>query len=498
MNTPVDFVAVDMGSSNVRLFLCRWNGVRFWLEEVHRFDNAPVELMDSLYWDMLRIWSEIKIGLARCAAESKFSLTSIGVESWGIDFGLLDAAGELLNHPHCYRDRRTEGMPELVFAQVPLRQIFERTGLMFWQINTLYHLYSMKQADDPRLEIAHTYLMTPDLVNFWLTGERCAEFTIATTTQFFNWRARDWDRDLLARLGIPTHFLPPIIEPGTVVGSVREAVAREVGFAQPVRVVAPGGHDTACAVAGVPDMDAHSAFISSGTWSILGIEVDQPVLSDEAFRLGFTNEGGVGGKYLFIKNITGLWLLQEARRQWSREGVDFDWQTLVTLAEAAPPFAVLIEPDAPEFLSPSDMLAALRAYCARTGQPLPDGQGAVVRCFLESLALKYRWAVEALERASRRQVQSLRVVGGGSQNRLLCRYTADATRRVVYAGPVEATAFGNVMMQAIAAGHLASIDLGRQVVAASVQVDRYAPELHADWAGAYDRFRALMALEERG
>jgi len=383
-------------------------------------------------------------------------------------------------------------MMELVFQRVPRSEVFDHTGIQFLQLNTLYQLFSMALTKDPQLEMANTLLMTPDLFHYWLTGRKATEFTIATTSQMFNVRECRWATEMLTQLGIPTHFLLPVVSPGTVLGDMKPELMSEVDLRQPVPVIAPGSHDTASAVAAIPGLDAESAYISSGTWCIIGVEIPDPIVNEQALDLGFSNEGGVANTTRLLTNVMGLWLLQESRRQWQREGHDYTWDKLLALAEDAEPFRCLVDPDCPDFLNPADMLAAIRAYCHRTGQPEPTSAGSVVRCCLESLALKYRRVVEALETLTGRELKTIRIVGGGSQNRLLSQFTADACQRPVTTGPVEATALGNALLQAIATGHLPDISAGRQAIAASLSQECFEPRPSGAWEEAFARFNALL------
>jgi len=491
MNASANFLAVDLGASNGRVLLGRWDGDRFHLQELHRFPNGPVKVLGHVHWDVLRLWEEIKAGLAHYAAQFSAPLAGIGVDTWGVDFGLLDATGHLLGNPYHYRDARTDGVPDQVFRRVPQRRIFQQTGIQFMQINTLYQMFTMVQAGDPQMHVADTLLMMPDLFHYWLTGRKVAEYTIASTTQMLDARKRQWATELLADLGISDHVLPPIVPPGTILGEIRPDVMDEVGLRRPVPVIAPASHDTASAVAAVPELDGRSVYLSSGTWSLMGVEVPAPIINDQALSLDFTNEGGVANTIRLLKNMSGLWLLQESRRQWRREGHDYGWEELLALAEAAEPFRSLIDPEAPEFLRLGDMPAAIRAYCRRTGQPEPESVGAIVRCCLESLALKYCQVLEALESLVGHHLEVIRVVGGGSRNRLLCQFTADACERLVVAGPAEATALGNVMVQAIASGHLPDVSTGRQAMAASVERQYHEPRPSDAWREAFERFGSL-------
>ncbi|CAN5904343.1 rhamnulokinase family protein [soil metagenome] len=454
---------MDLGASGGRVLLGRFDGERFVLGELHRFPNGPVGVTGHLYWDVLQLWSNIKTGLRRVGDAP---LAGIGVDTWGVDFALLDAAGNLLGNPHHYRDARTDGVMEQVFERVGKKQLYERTGVQFMQINTLYQLYSLRLQNDPRLNCAETLLMMPDLFHYWLTGRKTGEYTIASTSQLLDARGRGWDTGLLEELSLPTHPFPDLMPPGTVIGPLLRGVADETGLSSEVPVIATGSHDTASAVAAIPDLDANSVFISSGTWSLMGVELAEPVLSERARALDVTNEGGVGGTIRLLKNVAGLWLLQESRRQWQREGREHTWDELLELATQAEPFRSFVDPGAETFLSPGDMPTAIRNVCRRTGQPEPESVGEVVRCCLESLALKYRSVLDGLEGLLERRLDKIYIVGGGSQNRLLNQFTADACRRIVVAGPVEATALGNLLVQAVATGHIENVIAGRRVVAA--------------------------------
>ncbi|HLE53069.1 MAG TPA: rhamnulokinase family protein [Anaerolineales bacterium] len=493
MTKMANFLAIDLGASSGRVLLGQWDGSCFRLQEMHRFTNGPVNILGHLHWDVLQLWTEIKAGLARYSAQFDQPVAGIGVDTWGVDFALLDRAGHLIGNPHHYRDSRTDGMPELAVTKVPRDQIYQQTGIQFMQLNTLFQLFSMVQANDPQLEWADKLLMMPDLFHYWLTGQMAVEYTIATTSQMLDARKRIWATGLLSRLNIPTQFLPAIVPPGTVLGELRPDVSREAGLGGSTSVIAPGSHDTASAVGAISDLDVHSAYISSGTWSLMGVEIPEPIINPQALELNFTNEGGVGGAICFLKNIPGLWLLQECRRQWQSEGQAYTWDGLLALAEKAEPFRSLVDPDAHEFLSPGDMPNKIHAYCRRTGQPEPLGVGEIARACLESLALKSRQLLADLEMLTGRRLETIRVVGGGSQNRLLCQFTADACQRPVVAGPVEATALGNLMLQVIASGHLSDIRQGRQAIAASIERRTYDPHPSPAWDEAFARFEELVS-----
>jgi rhamnulokinase len=503
MAASVNFVATDLGASNGRVLLGRWDGERFALEELHRFGNGPVTVHARMYWDVLSLWTEIKNGLTRYAthdaAHGSVPLAGIGIDTWGVDYGLLDRAGRLLGNPVHYRDARTNGIFDRAFPIVSRADIFAETGLQFIQLNTIFQLVAARLEGDPQLDFADSMLLMPDLFHYWLTGEKIAEYTIASTTQMLRARDRQWAFDLLRKFNVPTGMLPNIVPPGTVVGPVLSHVLQETGLASGVPVIAVGSHDTASAVAGIPGLDEHSAYLSSGTWSLMGLETTDPIVNQKALELNFTNEGGVNNTIRLLKNITGLWLLQESRRQLEREGRAITWPQMLKEAEQAPAFKSIVNPDAPDFFEPSNMIDTIRAFCRRTDQPVPETVGEVVRCCLESLALRYRWVVNALEELLTSadglpgpRLTSVRIVGGGSQNRLLNQFTADACGRLVVTGPIEAAALGNVMMQAVATGHLKNVAEGRVAIARSIEQEQFEPHPSAGWDDAYGRFLALI------
>lgn len=482
-------LAFDLGAESGRAILGHFDGELLKLEEVHRFANGPVPIHNRLYWNPLGLFAQMKEGLARAANGRDGTLDSAGIDTWGVDFALLGPGDALLDNPRNYRDPRTDGLLEEAFSIVPREEIFAQTGIQFMKLNTLYQLLSMRGS--PLLDQAHTLLLMGDLFNFFFTGAKVCEFSNATTTQFYNPSTGDWARALLDQLALPHHFLPPIVEPGTQVGHLLPSIADELGVPS-IPFIAPATHDTGSAVAAVPTEDANYAYISSGTWSLMGAEIDAPLLSAEALGHNFTNEGGVGRTYRFLKNIMGLWLVQECRRQWEREGQAYSYTELTEMAAQAPAFSAVIDPDDERFIAPGDMPNRLRTYCSDTQQAVPDSTGAVVRLALEGLALKYRYVLECLEDLFDRRLERIHIVGGGIQNRLLCQFTADATQRPVVAGPVEATAIGNLMVQALGLGEVSSLDQARQVVRRSFVPDYYTPGPSQGWDAAYARFRPLL------
>jgi rhamnulokinase len=495
-----DYLALDLGAESGRGLLGRFDGERLTLEEVHRFPNGPVRLLDTIHWDVPRLFEEMKTALRKAAATYP-GLDGVGVDTWGVDFGLVGRGDTLLGNPVHYRDARTEGMLDAAFQRVPRERIYEITGLQFLSINTLYQVLALKLSNSPLLEVAETLLMMPDLFAWLLTGRRAGEWTDASTTQLLDPRARTWSDELCQGLGLPRQILPELIEPGTEIGPLRRSVADEVGISN-LTVLAPGTHDTASAVAAVPAVRSPGAaksagpdwcYLSSGTWSLLGVEVPRPIITAETLRYNFTNEGGVAGTTRLLKNIMGLWLVQECRRTWARAGRDLSYDELIPRAEAARPFTSLVEPDDSSFLAPGDMPARIAAFCAKTGQPAPSDEGAFIRCAIESLALKYRWTIERLERITGTAIRTIHVVGGGTKNALLCQFTADACGRPVVAGPIEATAAGNVLLQAMGRGRIGSLADLREIVARSFPVTVYEPRVSTAWDDAAARFAKFVS-----
>jgi len=535
-----NYLAIDIGAESGRAMLGRLEGGKLTLREVHRFPNGPMRQADGLHWDAPRLFDEIKTGirLALQAAGGE-PIAALGIDTWGVDYALLDEHGALLGNPYHYRHARTDGMLERAFERVGREAIFEATGIQFMQLNTLYQLLAEREQNPAALERAHTLLTMPDLFNYWLTGVQACEFSNATTTQCYDPRAGDWARALLRRLDLPERIFPRIVPPGTVLGgllpqvgaltpspspgagrggqagglvdplptlplrnSLREGFARR-GHIDPlptsprrggkvgIQVIAPACHDTGSAVAGVPAANADFAYISSGTWSLMGAEVRQPVINAAALAGNFTNEGGVGGTFRFLRNITGMWLMQECRRAWREAGQDYSYDDLTAQAAQAPALRALINPDAPQFLKPGDYPRLIQDFCRQTGQAVPETVGEITRCVLESLALKYRQTFEQLEAILGRRLEPVHIVGGGSRNALLNQFTADCLGRTVLAGPVEATATGNLLVQALALGELGSLAEARAVVRRSFAVTEFTPGAQSAWDAAYQRAREM-------
>ncbi len=487
------YVACDLGAESGRVILGRLEAGRLTLEEMHRFANGPVRLGGSLRWDLLRIWEEIKIGLRKVLARG-VSVESVSVDSWGLDYVLSGAGEPLLGVPHHYRDPRTDA-PFAATASAEDRElIFTETGIQRMSFNTLYQLMADARSAPRLLEVAECFLNIADFVHFLLGGVACAEESLASTTQLYNPRTRKWSGRLLERFGLPGRIFPAIVPSGTVLGPLAPALVEELRGGAEWKVVASCSHDTGAAVAAVPVQgEAPWAYLSSGTWSLLGVELDAPRIEGAVAALNFTNEAGYGGTTRLLKNLAGLWILQEARREWAERGEVFEYEELSKLAAAASPFGPLIQPADPRFVRPGAMLQKIDAYCAETGQAPPGGVGAYVRCIFESLALLYRRTLEEVESLTGVRAQRLHVVGGGSQSALLNQCAADASGVEVVAGPVEATAAGNLLIQALALGHLDSLQHLRRTVRDSFEMRSYVPSGDARWKAAYERFRALPA-----
>ena len=457
-------LAFDLGAGSGRAILGTLEDGKLELQELHRFPNTPVQLPTGLYWDTLRLFQEIRQALTIAGRQRRLKIDAIGVDTWGVDFGLLGADGALVDNPRHYRDARTNGMLERTFAVVPREEIFEATGIQFMQLNTLYQWHAMKLAGAPALGVAKRLLFMPDLLNYWLTGMVRTERTIASTSQFYDPRSGQFAENLLSRLGLDASILPEIVDPGTLLGPLLPEIAESTGLG-PVPVYATGCHDTASAVAAVPAEGNDWCYVSSGTWSLLGVELDQPVIDANSLAQNFTNEAGAGGKIRFLKNIAGLWLLEECRSAWALEGHKFAHGELLSRAAEARPSTAIINPDA--FLEPGRMPERIAAHCRETGQAVPEDPGQMTRVILESLAERYRQVLEILESLTHRSIGVIHIVGGGSQNRLLNQLVAEVTGRVVRAGPAEATAAGNILIQAIGAGVLSGLAEAREVVRCS-------------------------------
>jgi rhamnulokinase len=491
MAKTVNLIAIDLGAESGRSILGSINESKLSLEEVHRFSNIPVRLPDGLHWDTLRLWNDIQDGISMAIQRSENEVTGLGLDTWGVDFGLLDRTGSLISNPFHYRDDRTDMKIDSAFRRMSKERIFDLTGIQFMQLNTLYQLLSMVEKKSPVLEIAETFLTMPDLFNFWLTGEMFSEFSITTTTQCYDPRRKQWSEPLLNAMGIPLRIFPKIIAPGTNLGNLRTEVIGRTG-AKSVTVITPACHDTGSAVAAVPAEGNDFAWISSGTWSIMGINSPEPIINKGSLDFNFTNEGGVKGDFRFSKNIMGLWLVQECRRTWMSAGKDYSYSDLTELADTASSNSSVLDVDDIDFLKPGDMPTRIREYCQKTHQAIPESDGAVIRLALEGIALKYRWVLERLEELTNRSFPVIHIIGGGTKNQLLNQWTADATGRKVITGPVEATAIGNILTQAIALGYLNSWDEAQMVVKNSFETILYEPNNQSNWDESYNKLLELL------
>lgn len=479
---PKNYLAFDIGAESGRAVLARLRGETIAIEEVHRFPNQPLQKSGSLHWDVKWLWDAIRKALSKVDCE----LQGVGVDTWGVDYALLDDAGELVENPYHYRDSRTRGIPEEVFEKVSKREIYSITGIQFMPINTLYQLFAEKKRTPEALSKAKRMVMMPDLLHYWMTGNAVCEFTNASTTQMVNAITRTWDSGLLEGVGLPSSLPAPIVEPGTLVGNLLPNVgtARIAG----TPVIAPATHDTGSAVAAIAAREG-TAFISSGTWSLVGIEVDAPVASPEALQMNFSNEGGVNGTTRLLKNVMGLWMLRCCRECWSQSGNESNYEQLTQCASGEPAFANLVDPDDESFLAPKNMCVAIDEFCTRTHQPKPVTPAGYTRTILESLALKYSRVIAELEQLTGDRIEQIRIIGGGSKNRLLNQFTADATGRRVLAGPVEATALGNAAVQILATGAAASLKQVRAMIERSFPVEIFEPRDTDRWTKAAERFQ---------
>lgn len=483
-------LAFDFGASSGRAVVGTFDGRTIHMEEVHRFANDPVMVRGTMYWDVLRLFHEIKQGMTKAHLAGPFA--SVGIDTWGVDFGLLDERGNLLENPVHYRDARTAGMVEAAFRHISRQELYGITGNQIMPINTLFQLLSLKEQRPEVLARAKTLLFMPDLLNYFLSGACRAEYSIASTSQMLDARKKCWSGRVLAALFLPEGILPELIPTGTCIGQLDAALCEELGLA-PASVIAVAGHDTQSAMAAVPTEEPDFLFLSCGTWSLLGTELPEPVINEVSEQANITNEGGYGGKASFLKNIIGLWLIQECRRQWQREGRDYSFSELEQLAKAAEPFQSFIHPDAPEFVPSGNMPERIREYCRRTGQPVPDSVGAVVRCIDESLAMRYHQAALELETCLGRTYPRLHMIGGGIQSRLLCQMTADACAKTVLAGPVEATVLGNIALQLLSTGAIGSLREARQIIKASEDIRTYEPQQAERWQQEYHRWEEITS-----
>ena len=482
-------LAFDFGASSGRAIIGCFDSDKITLEEVHRFSNDPVSVGGTVYWDVLRLFYEIKQGIIKAKIAGGFD--SIGIDTWGVDFGLIDSEGKLMENPVHYRDARTAGLVDEAFKTMPKEKLYGITGIQFMELNTLFQLISLKKYRPWMLERADKMLFMPDLFGYMLTGKMCAEYSIASTSQLIDLDKRTWSKEILDAFGIKESVFAPLVQPGTVLGELSKEICEECGV-DPVPVISVCGHDTQSAITSVPCEDGDFAFLSSGTWSLFGTELDKPIVNETSMNINITNEGGFDGSTGFLKNIIGLWLIQESRRQWKREGKEYSYADLEKLALAAEPFKCFIDPDAPEFVPHGNIPERVREFCRKTGQYVPETVGEIMRCIYESLAMKYRLTFEKLRECTERDYPVIHVIGGGTKDGLLCQMTANSCDRTVKAGPIEATVMGNVAVQLMSDGSVKNIGQARKIVAESSELKTFEPKDTDKWAGAYEDFLKVV------
>ena len=483
------FLAFDLGATSGRSILGTVADGKVEIKELTRFPNAVTELHGKYYWNLMGLYQALREGLVACNKEGIVP-ESIGIDTWGVDVVPIGEDGSILSMPRAYRDPYTVGMPERFFEKVSREKVYEKTGIQIMNFNTLYQIFAGMETDYVPMKQAKYLLFMPDALAYMLTGEKVCEYTISSTSQILDPRTKDFDKELLEAAGVDASVFSKPVFPGTVVGTLTDALAQYSRLGK-VNVVSVAGHDTASAVAAVPALDENFAYLSSGTWSLMGIESKEPVITPETYELNYTNEGGVEGTTRFLKNICGMWILEQCRKEWTLSGKDYSYPEIVEMAMSATPFKSFIQPDDPSFANPPSMLEAIDAFCERNGQEKPENDAQVIRLIFESLALRYRQVLEDLDRIATHPIERLHIIGGGSKNRLLNQLTANAIGRKVIAGPSEATAIGNVMIQAMAAGVVSSLQEMRSIIHASVETEEFAPELVAEWEEAYQKFVTL-------
>lgn len=485
------FLAFDLGASSGRAILGTLKDGQLELDEIHRFTNQMQLINGHYFWNIFSLFNELKTGLKKCIKERGIQPESIGIDTWGVDFAHLNREGLILSLPFAYRDSRTNTSMDDLFHVVPQKEVYAQTGIQFLQFNSIFQLFSMVKDQSSLLEITDSILFMPDALNYLFTGIKKSEFTIASTSQMLVPGTAEWNYELIERAGIPTHILQEIILPGTILGTIQDDISRETG-SKPVPVIAVAEHDTGSAIVAVPCEDKNFVYLSSGTWSLMGIECAQSIVSEQTHQLNFTNEGGVEGTTRFLKNIMGMWLIQEVQRIWESEGTSYTWPKMVELARESEPFKFLINPDDPMFLNPKDMTQAVRDFCYQTAQGTPENHAEVIRCIYDSLALKYRYTLEQIRDISNQPIDVIHIIGGGANNHFLNQLTADATGLRVVAGPTEATAIGNIMMQAKALGYIESLTEIRRVIANSSDLITFLPSDELNWDEAYNRYLRII------
>jgi rhamnulokinase len=485
------FIAFDLGATSGRTILATLAGGKLELKELNRFRNRILRIRDRYYWDIFALFESLKDGL-RAAATLNIRIDAIGIDTWGVDFAFIGEDDTVIGLPRSYRDPYTNGAPEEFFKIIPREKLYELTGIQIMNLNSIFQLFAATRERNSALRAADKLLFIPDALAFLLTGEKVCEYTIASTSQLVNPWTKNIEPRLLEAMGLSARMFARQVMPGTVIGALQDYIADETGVTGTIPVIAVAGHDTGSAVAAVPASDEQFAYLSSGTWSLMGIELKEPVVTPDSFEMNFTNEGGVDGTIRFLKNITGMWLLEQCRKEWETSGVKYSYPEIVELSEQAAAFRSLIDPDAPEFANPVSMTRAIAGYCKKTGQPEPDSHAAVIRCIFDSLAMKYKYVFNCLQQVAPFEIKKLHVIGGGSQNKLLNRFTANATGVTVIAGPSEATAIGNALLQAKGLGLVDSLSGIRKIVADSCTPETFEPQNTASFEKEYGRFRKLL------
>ncbi len=486
-------LAFDFGASSGRAIIGEYDGETITLQEVHRFSNDPVIIGDTMYWDTLRLFFEMKQGMVKAKHAGGFE--SIGIDTWGVDFGMIDKGGRLLENPIHYRDARTVGLIEESFKLIDREKFYGITGLQFMEFNTAFQLLSLVRERPEVFERTDKILLTPDLLGYFLTGEKHAEFSIASTTQLMDAYTGKWSKEVLDALGIPGRILPEIIPCGTKAGKVTDAIKEELGLEGDIDVIAVAGHDTQSAMVSVPTQEKDFIFMSCGTWSLFGTELDKPLINETSSRLDITNESGYGGRISFLKNIIGLWMIQESRRQWIREGREYSFGEMEKMAQEAEPLKCFVDTAAPEFNPAGNIPRRIREYCEKTGQYVPQSDGEIVRCINQSLAMKYRNTIDQIKACTGKEYPVIYMLGGGIQSHMLCQLTASACHREVSAGPIEATVYGNIALQLMATGEIKDINEARRVIAASEPIAHYAPQDGEVWEEAYKTYLKVTGQE---
>ena len=496
MSEITKVLAFDFGASSGRAMLFQYDGEKITIDEIHRFSNDPVTVTGGMYWDFLRLFFEIKQGILKCVNGGHSDIQAIGIDTWGVDFAYFDKNGEMLGNPHHYRDSRTDGMIDKLAGEVGGKEyIYEKTGIQFASFNSLYQMYTSVIENDPKLKEADKVLFAPDIFNYFLTGVMKNEYTMASTTQLLDPYTKDWCWELIEKAGIPKKIFGEVVMPGQIIGELSDEICEELGCPK-IPVIAVGAHDTASAVASVPVTDGGDdyVYISSGTWALLGVENDQPIINDKSMKFNFTNEGGVANKIRFLRNIMGLWIIQESRRQWQREGKDYSFNDLEQQAWQAKPFESLIDPDYAAFAVPGNMPKRIKEFCEKTGQTVPQTPGDVIRCAAQSLAFKIAMSVDGMEETLGRKINKIHMVGGGIKDKMVCQFIANASGRTVIAGPVEATSTGNAIVQLMALGKIKDLSQARSIIKESFPVNVYEPQDSADWQAAYEKFKKIAKM----